>query len=56
MECDRRDPLGEPARCENAGVRRFPTWQIAGTRLEGVLTLDEIARASGYTAESSATR
>ena len=56
MECDRRDPLGDPARCETARVRRYPTWQIAGNRFEGVMSLDEIARAAGYTGETSTKR
>ena len=37
-------------------MRVFPTWQIAGKRLEGVMSLDEIARASGYTGETSTKR
>lgn len=37
-------------------MRRFPTWQIAGNRFEGVMSLDEIARASGYTGDTSTKR
>jgi hypothetical protein len=29
-------------------VRRYPTWLIAGQRYEGILTLDELTRASGF--------
>jgi hypothetical protein len=43
-------------RCDGAGVRRFPTWIISGARFEGVLTLDEIARASGFAADAGATK
>lgn len=56
MECDGRSPLGDPVRCNNARVRRFPTWQIAGNRFESVMSLDEIARASGYTGDTSTRR
>ncbi|MBI4246498.1 MAG: hypothetical protein HY728_10210 [Candidatus Rokubacteria bacterium] len=37
-----------PDRCAEAGVRRYPTWVVGGRRLEGVLTLDELAAASGF--------
>jgi hypothetical protein len=30
-------------------VRRYPTWVIKGSRYEGVLTLEELAKASGFT-------
>ena len=56
MECDRRDLRGDPARCENARVNRYPTWQIAGNRVEGVMSLDDLARASGYTGDTSTKR
>jgi hypothetical protein len=29
-------------------VRRYPTWLVGGRRYEGVLTLDELARASSF--------
>lgn len=37
-------------RCDRAAVRRYPTWLIAGARYEGLMTLDELARASGFSA------
>jgi hypothetical protein len=46
----------EPARCERVGVKRYPTWLIAGSRWEGVLTLDELARASRFTPSGSQAR
>ena len=55
VECDPRGRGAAPARCETAAVRRYPTWLIAGQRHEGVLTLDELARASGF-ASRDATR
>jgi hypothetical protein len=48
VECDGRSPLGDPGRCESARVRRFPTWVVGGERFEGVLGLDELARASHF--------
>ena len=53
VECDARSPGADPARCDRAAVKRYPTWLIAGARHEGVLTLDELARASGFTAARS---
>lgn len=48
IECDGRSPAGKPAVCAAAGIRAFPTWDIGGTRYEGVLPLEELARLSGY--------
>ncbi|MCS7173915.1 MAG: vitamin K epoxide reductase family protein [Armatimonadetes bacterium] len=48
VECDPRSPEGNPRACETAGVRAYPTWVIQGRRYEGVLTLEELARRSGY--------
>jgi uncharacterized membrane protein len=48
IECDARSPAGRPQVCLEAGVRAFPTWDIKGARYEGVLSLDELARLSGY--------
>jgi uncharacterized membrane protein len=50
IECDPRSPIGKPAVCATAGIRAFPTWDIAGKRHEGVLSLEELARLSGYQA------
>lgn len=48
IECDPRSPVGKPAVCAAAGIRAFPTWEIAGRKYEGVLSLEELARLSGY--------
>ena len=48
VECDARSPAGKPAVCAAAKIRAFPTWDIAGKRYEGVLSLEELARLSGY--------
>lgn len=49
VECDPRSPLGQPQVCMRAGVKVFPTWDIQGQRYEGVRSLDELARLSGFT-------
>ena len=48
IECDARSLVGKPAVCAAANIRAFPTWDIAGKRYEGVLSLEELARLSGY--------
>ena len=49
VECDAKSALAQPARCAEADVRRYPTWIIKGGRYEGVLGLEDLARASGFT-------
>jgi uncharacterized membrane protein len=49
IECDPRSPAGRPQVCDAAGVKAYPTWEIKGQHYEGVLSLDELARLSGYT-------
>ena len=34
--------------CRDAGIKNYPTWIINGTRTEGVMTLDQLAAASGF--------
>jgi uncharacterized membrane protein len=48
VECDPRGLRPRPDLCERAGVRRYPTWIIGGQRYEGVLSLEELARASAF--------
>lgn len=38
----------QPERCQAANVNRFPTWDINGTRHEGVRSLQELATLSNY--------
>jgi hypothetical protein len=52
IECDPRSPAGQPQLCAAVGIRAYPTWEIKGQRYEGVLSLDELARLSGYTPAS----
>ena len=47
VECDRSDEGRE--RCTAAAIRAFPTWVRGRERREGVLSLEELARWSGWT-------
>ncbi|QPN60202.1 hypothetical protein H8F24_01470 [Synechococcus sp. CBW1002] len=46
VECD-KDDAGRQ-RCINAKIRAFPTWEMAGKRLEGVQTIERLKLWSGY--------
>ena len=48
VECDPKGTNAQTERCERAGVRVFPTWEIGGSRREGVQSLEALAEASGY--------
>ncbi|MDR7538249.1 MAG: vitamin K epoxide reductase family protein [Armatimonadota bacterium] len=48
IECDPRGVAAQPQACISAGIRAYPTWDIGGKRYEGFLSLDELARLSGY--------
>ncbi len=48
IECDPRSPVGQLQVCLSRQIRAFPTWEIAGQRIEGVLALEDLARLSGY--------
>ena len=50
VECDPKGAGAQPERCERAGVRVFPTWVIGPERREGVQSLEELARVSGFKA------
>jgi uncharacterized membrane protein len=50
VECDPKGAGAQPERCERAGVRVFPTWVIGSERREGVQSLDDLARLSGFKA------
>jgi uncharacterized membrane protein/glutaredoxin len=49
VECDPRGSAARPAACQAAGVRAFPTWVIGGQTIEGTLSIEELARLSGFT-------
>jgi uncharacterized membrane protein/glutaredoxin len=48
VECDPRGAGARPDLCAIAGVRNYPTWVIGNRRHEGILSLEELARLSGY--------
>ena len=52
VECDPRGARPRPDLCERASVRSYPTWVIRETRHEGVLTVEDLARLSGFTGEA----
>ncbi len=37
--------------CLSSGIESYPTWIIDGGRYEGVLTLERLARLSGFELE-----
>jgi uncharacterized membrane protein len=48
VECDPKGTNSQTERCERAAVRSFPTWEIAGSRREGVQSLEALAEASSF--------
>jgi hypothetical protein len=46
VECDKTDAGRE--RCKAADIRAYPTWVMGDRRLEGVQSLEELKRWSGY--------
>ena len=49
VECDKPDEQPEAAAaCRALGVRAFPTWMYGNDKREGVLSLEELSRWSGY--------
>lgn len=48
LECDREE--AGHRRCDQMGIRAYPTWVHGGERREGVLSLEELSRWSGWSA------
>lgn len=48
VECDPRGENARPDLCRQAGVTSFPTWQINGQTVRGLMSLEELAELSGY--------
>jgi hypothetical protein len=46
VECDKDDPGRR--RCQTAGIRAYPTWDLRGERREGTLSLEELKQWSGF--------
>lgn len=52
VECHSMGPDPNPSLCLAKGIRSYPTWEINGRFYEGLLSLDELARISGFESES----
>jgi uncharacterized membrane protein len=48
VECDPRGAHAQPDRCRARGIRAYPTWEFRGDLVEGLLSLNELARRSGH--------
>jgi hypothetical protein len=48
VECDPKGADARPDLCSRVGVRRYPTWVVGGSKHEGVLTLDQLAKLSNF--------
>ncbi len=48
VECSRRGPDPDPALCAAKKIRSYPTWEIGGKFYEGIKTLEQLGRISGY--------
>jgi len=46
VECDKTSEGRE--RCQAAGIKAYPTWVLGSRRVEGVQTLEELKRWSGF--------
>lgn len=46
VECDKTSEGRE--RCQAAGIKAYPTWVLGSNRVEGVQTLEELKRWSGF--------
>lgn len=49
VECDEEGINPQPETCRAVGVQSYPTWEINGQLYAGVQSLQNLARASGYT-------
>ena len=48
VECGRSGPDPDPTLCAAKKIRSYPTWEIEGEFYEGVRTLEQLGRISGY--------
>ncbi len=48
IECDPRGTNPQPQLCRSAGIQAYPTWEIHGKQYQGVRSLAELARLSGF--------
>ena len=48
VECDPRGENSNPRLCQYKGISKYPTWEIEGKMFEGVYTLKELQKISGF--------
>jgi uncharacterized membrane protein len=48
VECHPQGNNPQVARCEKAGIKGFPTWEIQGKQYPGTQSLEKLAEISGY--------
>jgi glutaredoxin len=48
VECAEGGQGANPAACNQAGIRAFPTWRINGKNYPGTVSLFKLAKLSGY--------
>jgi hypothetical protein len=48
VECDPRGENPRPQLCRAANIQGYPTWEIRGQLYPGLLSLEELARLSGF--------
>ncbi len=51
VECNRRGPDPDPALCAAKNIKSYPTWEIGGEFHQGLKTLEQLGRISGYSGE-----
>lgn len=51
VECSRSGPDPDPDLCAAKNIRGYPTWEIGGEFHEGLRTLEQLGRISGYSGE-----
>ncbi|EGJ33007.1 MULTISPECIES: hypothetical protein [Moorena] len=53
IECDPRAETSQTDLCIEAKIKGFPTWEINGRFYPGMLSLEQLAKFSGYSAEDA---
>ncbi len=48
VECSRSGPDPDPALCAAKNIKSYPTWEIGGEFHQGVRSLEQLGRISGY--------
>ena len=53
IECDPRAETSQTDLCIEAKIKGFPTWEINGRFYPGMLSLEQLAKFSGYSAQDA---